>query len=98
MHDRTFSHSDPIKKITMKMRKGELSGVCPVKPCMPAENTTGPGNIMFTGPVVMPSPWQRWALVQRRPPVPSGRVSRLLLEQLEDGLRSLVGLCENRHG
>ncbi len=51
---------------------------------MPAGNATGPVNIMFAGPVVMLSPWQRWALVQRRPPVPPGRVSQLLLEQLED--------------
>ena len=29
---------------------------------------------------------------------PPGRVSQLLLEQLEDGLRSLVGLGEDRHG
>jgi hypothetical protein len=65
---------------------------------VPAGNATGPVNIMFAGPVVMLSPWQRWALVQRRPPVPPGRVSQLLLEQLEDGLRSLVGLGEDRHG
>ena len=46
---------------------------------MPAGNATGPVNIMFAGPVVMLSPWQRWALVQRRPPVlPVGSVSSYL--------------------